>query len=325
MEDSSEKPKLKVSKFLTNFLKQKREEKLIVPEEFGLLDNSYIQSFHDSFEKKSNLMEEINMDEEENSSSDSIVHGADKDGSLSTLKMKEEIEDAPNVVSYRYLRMRNLPYNMKANTIKDIILNELGLIVNDLKIDYDPRTNLPAGTATITLPTPSELRKFMNSSDISTDINKNKVVDLTDENKSVIESNDISETSHAANSTIVDSEEELDTLVNEYANILSSVEYGSRKVNLYEVDSMGNRCSKSHSNTLNRKLTSNSDGRYFCKSDISSVKCYLCGETGHIQANCNNEPLPTPCHLCAGTDHEASKCVFYVFSCMFMYLCDFWK
>ena len=46
-------------------------------------------------------------------------------------------------------------------------------------------------------------------------------------------------------------------------------------------------------------------GRYF--STCLSLKCYACGQTGHRQKDCTNEPLPTPCHLCAGTDHDPSK------------------
>jgi hypothetical protein len=46
--------------------------------------------------------------------------------------------------------------------------------------------------------------------------------------------------------------------------------------------------------------------RYF-GGDIS-VKCFACGETGHRQTECPNDPVLPPCHLCAGTDHEPMNC-----------------
>lgn len=42
--------------------------------------------------------------------------------------------------------------------------------------------------------------------------------------------------------------------------------------------------------------------RYF--GDIT-CKCPLCGEVGHRQNDCMNDPIPTPCHLCAGGDHDS--------------------
>ncbi len=50
----------------------------------------------------------------------------------------------------------------------------------------------------------------------------------------------------------------------------------------------------------------NSISRYFEGPDIS-FKCNLCGQVGHRQQECANDPVPQPCHLCAGTNHEPSK------------------
>lgn len=50
----------------------------------------------------------------------------------------------------------------------------------------------------------------------------------------------------------------------------------------------------------------NSVSRYFEGPDIS-FKCNLCGQVGHRQQECANDPVPQPCHLCAGTNHEPSK------------------
>ena len=94
-----------------------------------------------------------------------------------------------------------------------------------------------------------------------------------------------------------------DANITEFIDKLISVEYGGRKVSAYNTDA------KQSSN--NKKLFSSSDGRYFgvgTQSDVvSTVKCFLCGESGHKQNECVNPPLPTPCHLCAGTDHDACK------------------
>ncbi len=46
--------------------------------------------------------------------------------------------------------------------------------------------------------------------------------------------------------------------------------------------------------------------RYFV-TDIS-CKCNSCGQVGHRQQECINDPLPIPCHFCAGCDHDAGDC-----------------
>lgn len=56
-------------------------------------------------------------------------------------------------------------------------------------------------------------------------------------------------------------------------------------------------------NTSARNSLSKEHGRYF--ADEISCKCNLCGQVGHRQADCVNDPIPTPCHLCAGQDHDA--------------------
>lgn len=42
--------------------------------------------------------------------------------------------------------------------------------------------------------------------------------------------------------------------------------------------------------------------RYF-GGDIS-IKCNNCGQVGHRQSECPQEPILPPCHFCAGTDHD---------------------
>jgi len=46
--------------------------------------------------------------------------------------------------------------------------------------------------------------------------------------------------------------------------------------------------------------------RYWLE-DIST-KCFLCGQVGHIRANCPNPPKLKPCPLCAKTDHDLETC-----------------
>jgi hypothetical protein len=67
------------------------------------------------------------------------------------------------------------------------------------------------------------------------------------------------------------------------------------------------RAQKAQSDNRKRfSLGRDSLSRYF-ENDIS-CKCHLCGQVGHKQADCLNDPIPNPCHLCAGTDHEAMDC-----------------
>lgn len=56
-------------------------------------------------------------------------------------------------------------------------------------------------------------------------------------------------------------------------------------------------------------------GRYF-GGDIS-VKCNNCGQVGHRQSECPQEPVPPPCHFCAGTDHEPRMFIAYFFLNLF--------
>ena len=51
-------------------------------------------------------------------------------------------------------------------------------------------------------------------------------------------------------------------------------------------------------------------GRYWGTGgnrDIS-FKCYRCGNVGHVEADCNNEPTAKPCPLCAAVGHELREC-----------------
>ena len=83
-----------------------------------------------------------------------------------------------------------------------------------------------------------------------------------------------------------------------YLSGLPTIEFGGRKVSTFDIDK-GER-------SLRRSAA---DGRYFGHDSgaISTSKCFLCGEPGHKQSECMNDPLPVPCHLCAGLDHDARK------------------
>ncbi len=59
-----------------------------------------------------------------------------------------------------------------------------------------------------------------------------------------------------------------------------------------------------------RRLSGGKEGARYFANDLS-VKCQSCGQVGHKQFECSNEPIPTPCHLCAGRDHEAGEARFW--------------
>lgn len=63
------------------------------------------------------------------------------------------------------------------------------------------------------------------------------------------------------------------------------------------------RVAKSNADSKRRMSGGKEGSRYFA-NDLS-FKCQACGEVGHKQFECTNDPIPTPCHLCAGRDHEA--------------------
>ena len=50
--------------------------------------------------------------------------------------------------------------------------------------------------------------------------------------------------------------------------------------------------------------------RYFGGSLGISVKCSLCGEVGHMQADCIADPV-VPCHLCTRADHDPGNDIEY--------------
>jgi hypothetical protein len=86
----------------------------------------------------------------------------------------------------------------------------------------------------------------------------------------------------------------METDVNACVTALQSEMCGGRPVRVQKV-----------SETKRRVSTGKEGSRYFL-SDMS-FKCQKCGQVGHKQYDCTNEPIPTPCHLCAGKDHEAGE------------------
>lgn len=57
------------------------------------------------------------------------------------------------------------------------------------------------------------------------------------------------------------------------------------------------------------RRSSTGGSRYFGGSFGINVKCNICGEVGHRQADCVADSA-IPCHLCARPDHDPGKILF---------------
>lgn len=245
------------SKFLSAFLSAKRVCEAPPPVEIIALNDEFLREFAQS-SKADHVDSSGSVSDSDHE--DDIAYAIDRSAAITasvTSSSSSDIESGSSVSSDSKLvslKMRNLPFNMTADSISKLVQSKLGLVFEKVTIDREAKTNRPAGTATLTLP--------------------------------------------AASNT------------SSYLSFLPTIEFGGRKVVVYDLD-------KNAKN--NHRMPRSSDGRYFGHDagTISTTKCHQCGEAGHKQAECMNDPLPVPCHLCAGLDHDIRKeCVYELcFTC----------
>jgi hypothetical protein len=97
-------------------------------------------------------------------------------------------------------------------------------------------------------------------------------------------------------------EDKINEEIEECIKTLQGESCGGRPVRVSRIDQSGGSMKNQHG--------VKDANRYF-GGDISS-KCNLCGEVGHKQFECMNEPLAMPCHLCAGQDHDAGRLYIFI-------------
>jgi hypothetical protein len=258
------------SSFLSKFLATKKTPQVPPPPVVIPLNDFILREFALSEKSKHSKRSREDRDEgkeEEEEEEDNISSDGD------ALRMEQEGNEEnllpEEAIPFSHcLTIFNLPYNM---TVKEIeaISSFYGIKNVTAKINIDKKTNRPSGSAQIFLqpqPQPSKTSADDGGTEQQEEEEQHEGEDSGLYLKSVIDA-------------------------------LDGKDFRGRAVRVRSFESNGGGARGG------RASFGGGASRYFGGDDLS-VKCYNCGQVGHRQTDCLQEPTLPPCHFCAGTDHE---------------------